>query len=103
MTNLPVINLDIVANKAKLVGDLHFSTVMTVLAAGKRYIADQQELVFDCSEVKTFDSAGLALLVLWYRAAIKQNKKIHFQQLPASLQPLLEITGIKNVIKDALN
>lgn len=94
------VNLSIEPTGAKLVGDLLFDSVMMVFDAGKKYIHQAEFPVFDFSEVSRIDSAGLALLLAWYRQANAANKRIQFRAVPKKLQSLLEVTATENILKN---
>jgi phospholipid transport system transporter-binding protein len=48
----------------------------------------------DLSQLTTVDSAGVATLLAWQRAANAQNQALHFRNLPGGLRSLAELYGV---------
>lgn len=51
------------------------------------------QTVFDLSGLNHLDSAAVATLVAWQRAAQAKGNQLQFTQLPASLQSLAQLYG----------
>ena len=49
---------------------------------------------FDLSHLTTVDSAGVATLLAWQRAANAQKQALHFRNLPGGLRNLAELYGV---------
>jgi phospholipid transport system transporter-binding protein len=49
---------------------------------------------FDLSHLTTVDSAGVATLLAWQRAANEQKQELHFRNLPGGLRSLAELYGV---------
>jgi len=64
-----------------------------VLETGLRAIADGQAEI-DLSELTSVDSAAVATLLAWQRAAQSRNKTLVFRNLPANLQSLADLYGV---------
>jgi phospholipid transport system transporter-binding protein len=64
-----------------------------VLEAGLRAIANGQTEI-DLSELTTVDSAAVATLLAWQRAAQGRNETLAFRNLPADLQSLADLYGV---------
>ena len=80
-------------------GPLTFDTVESVREAAARagmgpgrWRADA--LTFDLSGVGPADSAGLALLVAWQRAARRAGGRIHFRGTPPALRAIAGLCGV---------
>ncbi len=48
--------------------------------------------------VRRVDSAGLALLLEWARAARRQGRAIHFRHTPEQLKSLARVTGVDAIL-----
>ena len=48
----------------------------------------------DLANLTTVDSAGVATLLAWQRAASAQNQALHFRNLPGGLRSLAELYGV---------
>ncbi len=49
--------------------------------------------------VRRADSAGLALLLEWARAARRQGRQIHFRHTPEQLKSLARVTGVDAILE----
>lgn len=67
------------------------------LDAGLRAIASGQTKV-DLSGLTTVDSAAVATLLAWQRAASKAGKTLTFLYLPHNLLSLLELYGLRGLL-----
>lgn len=72
---------------------LTFNNAQTVLQAGLRALADGQA-EFDFADVTAVDSAAIATMLAWQRAARKAGKVLAFRNLPANLQSLVKLYGV---------
>lgn len=63
------------------------------LEAGLDAIKNGQTEI-DLSQLTTVDSAGVATLLAWQRAAKAQNQLLHFRNLPGGLRSLAELYGV---------
>jgi phospholipid transport system transporter-binding protein len=72
---------------------LNMNNAPAVLEAGLRAIANGQTEI-DLSELTTVDSAAVATLLAWQRAAHSRNKTLTFRNLPANLQSLADLYGV---------
>lgn len=72
----------------------------TVLDAGLRAIAEGQ-VQFDLSELTVVDSAAVATLLAWQRAAQRKGSSLVFNNVPANLQSLADLYGIAELLHPA--
>ncbi len=79
---------------------LTINNAQTVLAAGLRAIADGQTKI-DLSELTAVDSAAVATLLAWKRAAQKRGVSLAFSNLPANLQSLVDLYGVTELLQSA--
>ncbi|MFC7515741.1 lipid asymmetry maintenance protein MlaB [Herbaspirillum sp. GCM10030257] len=69
---------------------LTVNNAQTVLEAGLRAIADGQSVI-DLGELNVVDSAAVATMLSWQRAARKAGKSLAFSNLPSNLQSLVAL------------
>ena len=63
-------------------GDLNFSSVMPVYNKAQELFRLHEKIKIDLEAVSRSDSAGLALLVEWYRDVKAMNKSFSLQNMP---------------------
>lgn len=71
-----------------------------VLAAGLQAISAGQT-VFDLSGLAELDSAAVATLLSWQRAALARGKGLTFTGLPANLRSLMRLYGVAELLLPA--
>lgn len=79
-------------------GALTFATVRQTLRGGEQHFDANDRLEVDLSGVSSADSAGLALLVEWYRQAARAKKSIRFVNVPAQLRALAKISDVDRLL-----
>lgn len=52
----------------------------------------------DLGDVSRADSAGLALLVEWFRKATGQGRSIRFCEVPAQMLALAQVSGVDRLL-----
>lgn len=52
----------------------------------------------DLAQLTTVDSAGVATLLAWQRAAHTRHRPLNFRNLPASLRSLAELYGVSELL-----
>jgi phospholipid transport system transporter-binding protein len=81
-------------------GELSMKTVPALLAQnGLRDISGDIDI--DLQDVERADSAGVALLVEWQRAALQQKQTIRFQNIPSQMLAIARLSGVDELL--ALN
>lgn len=82
----------------RVCGPLTFDTVEAVRAAARAGVGPgrwrEESLIFDLGGIEEADSAGLALLVAWQRAARREGGRIHFRGTPAALRAIAGLSGV---------
>lgn len=76
---------------------LTVNNAKTVLEAGLRAIADGQTQI-DLGDLTAVDSAAVATLLSWQRAARSKGKTLVFRNLPANLQSLVDLYDVKELL-----
>lgn len=90
--------LTLEAGQAKLAGELNFDNVLTIRQTGLDYLTKASSANFDFAQLKKADSAGVALLLEWWRAATLQKKQLRFTNLPEGMQALINVSSLDEVI-----
>ncbi|ATE58685.1 STAS domain-containing protein [Thauera sinica] len=80
-------------NVLRLEGALTMRTVAEMLESGRRR-ASEGDLVVDFAAVTEADSAALALLLDWLRAARAAGHELAVRALPAGLASLAALYGV---------
>jgi phospholipid transport system transporter-binding protein len=78
-------------------GSMTLETAAMLLTGGLSELGTG-ETMFDLAAVTDADSAGLAVLFGWQRAAQAQGKKLRVANLPASLVSLAEVYGVTDLL-----
>lgn len=81
-----------------LKGEVKFDNVVDLLQQGLAIIKAHEESVFDLSAVTYTNSVGLALLMAWFRAAKRLNKRLNFTAIPAQLLTLIKVTDLQTIL-----
>ncbi|MBI3773829.1 MAG: STAS domain-containing protein [Gammaproteobacteria bacterium] len=82
----------------RLEGELSFKSVPI--------LGDQEDVLFnsgdtvicDLSGIERSDSAGLALLMSWMRAAQHRGRSLRLRAMPAQLLSLVRVSGLEAVL-----
>lgn len=71
----------------------------TALQAGLQAIAGGQREI-DLALLSNVDSAAVATLLAWKRAAAEKGAALTFHHMPANLQSLANLYGVDELLKD---
>jgi len=84
----------------RLEGDLGFATVGGIVDAGRAAIAatTASRLVLDLGAVEKSDSAGVALILDWMRAAKARQVEVEVRGVPAQLALIARLGGLASLI-----
>ncbi len=86
------------AERARVKGVLHFTTVTTLLRLGSEAIASGRAAVIDLSGVKDSDSSGLALLIEWLSIARAEGKSLRYENIPTQLHQLARLSDVEELL-----
>lgn len=87
-------------NVFTLTGELDYSNVMSVYQKSLPHLNNNATTyTFDFSQVKDSNSAGLALIIEWIKAARRQQKKIQFKSLSPELLSIAKVSGLDKVLQ----
>jgi len=67
------------------------------LAEGLRAIEDGQTEI-DLAQLTAVDSAGVATLLAWQRAAHLRHRPLHFHHLPEGVRSLAQLYGVSDLL-----
>lgn len=85
--------------EVRISGELSFTTVPALWRdADAIFSAGGDEVCFDLQAVDRTDSAGLALLIEWVRAAAEQGMGIRFRNIPAQLLDIARVSGVEALL-----
>ena len=87
-------------NRYALVGPLTFESVPLLWQEGLQLVSRQPCVTLDLSGITRTDSAGLALMIEWMRAAKQQNGRLHFRNVPVQLRAIASATGVEHLFAD---
>lgn len=85
-------------NEFVLTGNLDFSNVTRVYQKALAHFSAAPILVFNFADLKTSNSAGIALMVEWLRAAKAANKRVEFRNLSPGLQSIAKAAGLDKLL-----
>ena len=80
-------------------GDLDFSNINMLYKKSLPYLPSVGRLIFDFSQVKSSNSAGLALMIEWQKYALAHHQKLEFQHLPANLLVIAQAANLLSLLK----
>jgi phospholipid transport system transporter-binding protein len=80
---------------------LTVNNAKTALEAGLQAIKSGQTEI-DLAQLTAVDSAAVATLLAWQRAAQAQGRTLTFTNLPSNLQSLAQLYGVADLLNTAL-
>ena len=82
-------------------GPLVFDTVLEMLPMSAGWRVGTGPIVVDLAGVDRADSAGLALLIEWLRAADAARRPLNYANVPPALRTLIDVSDLGGVIAAA--
>lgn len=83
----------------RVTGPITFNTVRPLLARGRELLSGMPPAgTLDLSTVSRVDSAGVALLVEFWRLRVLQGARLGFTGIPPELMPLLQLYRLDAVL-----
>lgn len=80
-------------------GELGFDTVTALLNhSAELFEGEEPEIEVDLADVTRADSAGLSLLIQWWRLALKANRSITYTHLPAQMMGMANLGGVDELL-----
>jgi phospholipid transport system transporter-binding protein len=77
---------------------LTVNTAKTALEAGLRAIEGGQTEI-NLAQLTAVDSAAVATLLAWQRAARERGAVLRFSNLPANLKSMIELYGVADLLQ----
>ena len=82
--------------------ELDINDAEALKIAGRELIANgESPLRVDLGDLETANSVTVAVLVAWYRAAAREEKRIDFVNLSPELQDIIEFSGLSRLLLQA--
>lgn len=85
--------------RARVVGELEFSTATALLPSGIAAIRQGQAAIIDLGSVTHSDSAGLALLIEWLSVAKAAERPLRYENIPAQLHQLALLSDVDELLE----
>jgi anti-anti-sigma factor len=85
-------------NEYTIQGELNFSTVEQLRAAGDDLLRTQATVIFNFQNITRSDSSVLALFTAWMRQARRYNKKIFFTHLSSQLSGIARLSELETIL-----
>lgn len=82
----------------KVHGALSFDSVPFLLNQGIACVEKSSDMTVDLSGVTTCDSAGLALLISWFRVSMRKKTLICFLHVPKKMGQLGSVSGLDDIL-----
>ncbi|MBD3609582.1 MAG: STAS domain-containing protein [Gammaproteobacteria bacterium] len=74
---------------------MSFTTVPELLLhSGALFNGEAETIIVDLADVERADSAGLSLLIQWWRQARQANKSIYYANLPEQMGSMAKLGGL---------
>jgi phospholipid transport system transporter-binding protein len=84
--------------RSRVVGSLVFSTVRSLLPAGREAIENGRAAVIDLAGVTASDSSGLALLIEWKSVANYARRTLRYEHVPSQLLQLARLSEVDDLL-----
>jgi phospholipid transport system transporter-binding protein len=81
-----------------LSGELVFDTVPDLLESARLFESDARIVALDLEGVSRADSAGIALLIEWLRAARARGKSVSFINVPPQMVAIARVSGVDGLL-----
>jgi phospholipid transport system transporter-binding protein len=89
---------DVGDGKFRIVGDMSFATVESILRESEDLFEDYSRIEVDLSGVGKSDSAGLALLLEWITWAIQTVREIRYVDIPDRVTAIARVTEVDSLL-----
>lgn len=99
MAGLDAVRIESNGACVRVAGDLDLASAGEALRrVNGVFAAGEDELVFDLAELGRCDSAGLAVLLEWRRAARRHGRELTYRNVPERLRKLASISDVEGVL-----
>lgn len=83
----------------KVQGELSFETVPALFDSARQAMREHVPSSIDLAAVERVESAGVALMLDWIRAARAQNRALVFRNVPEHMASIAELCGVGHLLK----
>ena len=87
----------------ELSGDLSFQTVPALSGRLHQLLSNKTSLVINLAGVLRSDSAGVALLVDWFRQAQQQQVDLQYSAMPEQMRSIASVGGLDEILPLAVD
>lgn len=98
MSELFAIKYEEHSKRFVVTGEMTLESAKLALVKSKGVFDAVNDIEIDLQHVTQADSAGLALLVDWMRAAKKAKKSIAFKHLPEQMNAIAKASGLDELL-----
>lgn len=98
MSELFAIKYEEHSKRFVVTGEMTLESAKIALTESKGVFDAVNDIEIDLQHVTQADSAGLALLVDWMRAAKKARKSIAFKHLPEQMDAIAKASGLDELL-----
>lgn len=82
----------------EITGDVTLDSATAALSVGIKALVEHTNVVFDLGRVGSVDSAALAVVFAWVRAAGVAGKQVRLVNVPDDLQSLANVYGVSEML-----
>jgi phospholipid transport system transporter-binding protein len=86
------------AGRLQASGELTFDTAARALDQGARLIAGGSSWIVDLGQVRSGDSAGLAVLLEWLASAQRSGTSLDYENIPPQMLAIARISEIDKML-----
>lgn len=79
-------------------GNLTFDTAGDILSQLECLFSTRQTICFDLADVNQCDSAGLGLLIHWFRRAKQESVVLRYKNIPEQLRAIAEVSSVVHIL-----
>ena len=83
----------------KIQGDLSFETTPELFESAREAMRENVPSCIDLEAVERVESAGVALMLDWIRAARAQQRTLMFSNVPQHMISIAELCGVGHLLK----
>lgn len=81
-----------------LTGELDFQSAQAALEQGKQLLGGDRAIILDLSGLTRVDSAGLVMILDWWRSARRQGRAFTLEHVPNQMRKLMAVTDLDGVL-----
>jgi len=82
----------------KIQGDLSFETTPELFDTARERMQERLPVCIDLESVERVESAGVALMLDWIRAAHARDRTLQFSNVPEHMRAIAELCGVGHLL-----